>query len=237
MSSELNSLNMNCIGIDDSNVCLRGLRKILTEYGVSFRSIDGSQPPSEIQKSLKNTLKHNENKIFRFIIDINLSRDNMNDASGLDLVELVKDARPNDRVTVITSHQKYRHQATKLGADEVIIKSADIEADAHDYINREISNITKHMDEFFSTHENESQWDINIRAMDKYLKDKNFVESYKGKYVALIDGVLMGENEDEAKLLNSLKQVDSKDKEVFIEKVGEKIPNEYISPALFFMDK
>lgn len=76
--------------------------------------------------------------------------------------------------------------------------------------------------------------DTNISVYDKLLKEDQWFLEYKGKYVAFIDGELIGSDEDKQKLLEQLKTLKKQDKSIFFTRV-EKKPRVVDLPSSFML--
>ena len=75
--------------------------------------------------------------------------------------------------------------------------------------------------------------DVNYIAYQKLVSDEKWFEDNKGKYIAIVDGVVAGVNENESELLNMIRS-SYPDKQRYFKKIGDDEVIDMPSPLEIF---
>jgi len=126
-----------------------------------------------------------------FILDLTVNEE----MDGLILLEMLKgERRPNAFVAILTSQTDPRNQryASNLQADVFAIKTPDLV--------EPVDKIFRRM------YETETDRDPDHQEFLRLMEDPNWVRMHAGKYVGIVGGRLVAENDDRIELISQLER-------------------------------
>lgn len=171
-----------------------------------------------------------KHEVAYYILDVHMGENR--EQEGIDALERIKKVNPNARVSILTAHPKYKRLAANIDKDVLFVeKTINLEED----IRKLEKEIRKTASGFLQSRlerlvEQEEQIRIQI---DEINKDDNMIayeqlilenyDEYKNKYVAFVDGELVGvadtEEEGEKLLEDLMTSLKYQDKSKFFTQV------------------
>ena len=233
--------------MEDSETTQDAIRKVLEkEFDLEVKIVE----------SKEEAISFAENKELQYyILDVNMG--NYRRQEGLDALEVIKKINENSFVSILTGcpTPNIEKMASNLKADLYKEKSFNLEDDIReialqikqrkrkllkeklqiiDELREDIVDDLKKLDDL--PFDPPSSKDTNIDAYEKLKLDEKWFAKYKSKYVAFIDGELVGSNEDEQKLIKQLKSSKYQDRPIFFTKVEENSRIVDLPSSLWFDD-
>ena len=224
--------NNDVVVMEDSEITQDAIRKVLEkEFDLEVKIVESKEEAIRLAEN---------QELQYYILDVNMGNNRRQE--GIDALEVIKAINENSFVSILTGYPtpNIQKMASNLGVDFYKKKSVHLEDDIREIASqikqhkRELleenlqiidelrSDIVDDLKKLDDSHfESPSSEDLNIAAYEKLKLDQKWFAKYQGKYVAFIDGGLLGSDEDEQKLLKQLKSSKYQDKPIFFTKVEE----------------
>jgi DNA-binding NarL/FixJ family response regulator len=220
--------------MEDDNSIRQYVVDALKLIGIRARTVSDAKEAVDIAKK---KLCH------YYILDVNMGR--RKSEEGLDALEKIKKFDPNSFVAVYSNHKDKLQKAIRLGADVSKEKSESQIKDMTSIVLQMmapclatrpedlIRSILGQKPQNESNGDDQPVSDKNIEAYKAYILNPEWVNDHEGKYVAFVNGKLIGEGDDRASLLQRMREQYSGVRILFTRVRGEKEVVRLLTPQIF----